>query len=123
MGGIFLAVLVISIVYMVRERRLSREHVIQNPLTNGQKILIWILCIFNPIIAGAVFYYGWRKQLPIKAKQANQISLWAFLIELILFGIFFFSFILLAPPSPDNLIPQNIDETQSLNDSHAVFDS
>ena len=87
---IILAVFIITIVYMIKEkRRVIEGQISQDPLTGGQKGLIWVLCLLNPIVAGAVFYYGWKKRLPVKTKQANQISLWAFFIEIVL-GIVFF---------------------------------
>jgi len=55
----------------------------QEPLTGQEKLMTWILCFLNPVITGAIFYYGWRKKLPVKAKSVNQISLWAFLIIII----------------------------------------
>ncbi|MBI4276617.1 hypothetical protein HY629_02125 [Candidatus Uhrbacteria bacterium] len=81
---ILLVVFLISIFYMMKERRrVLAGQVIQEPLTRKEKILMWVLCIFNPIIAGAVFYYGWIKKLPVKARQANRISIIAFFISLI----------------------------------------
>jgi hypothetical protein len=56
----------------------------QDPLTKKEKIIIWIICVFTPIWGGAIFNYGWKKLLPVKAKKANNISLWVFLIEIIL---------------------------------------
>ena len=52
-------------------------------LASKEKLFTWILSLINPIITGLVLYYGWKKKLPVKAKQANQITLWAFLIDLI----------------------------------------
>jgi hypothetical protein len=54
------------------------------PLTKKEKIGVIFLCIFNPIIAGTILYYGWKKKLPIKAHQANQISLWVFFVMVVL---------------------------------------
>lgn len=86
---IILAVFIITIVYMIKEkRRVPEGQIVQDSLIGKQKALIWILCLLNPIVAGAIFYYGWKKRLPVKAKQANQISLWAFVIEIVL-GIVF----------------------------------
>lgn len=86
---IILAVFVISIVYMIKEkRRIPEGQIVHDPLTGKQKVLIWVLCLLNPVMAGAVFYYGWKKRLPVKGKQANQISLWAFLIEIVLVIVF-----------------------------------
>lgn len=64
----------------------------QESLTGKEKLLIWILCVFNPIIAGAILYYGWRKVLPEKARMANLISFAALgltIILLILFSLLF----------------------------------
>lgn len=82
---ILIIVFIIVIFFEITtKKKLTDGQVSQEPLTTKQKVLTWILCIFNPIIAGAVLYYGWKKQLPIKAKQANSISLWAFLLEIII---------------------------------------
>jgi uncharacterized membrane protein YedE/YeeE len=53
-------------------------------LTTGEKVQIWITTLINPIIAGAIYYYGWKKLLPVKAKQANKISWIAFAIVIII---------------------------------------
>ena len=53
------------------------------PLTRREKLIIWLLCALAPIAGGIWFYYGWVKKLPIKAKQANNISLTTFAIETI----------------------------------------
>ncbi len=77
-------ILIITLVYMMKERqRVPEGQTVQDLLTVKEKISMWILCLLNPLIAGAVFYYGWKKRLPVKAKQANGISLWAFLLELL----------------------------------------
>jgi hypothetical protein len=79
----------------------------QDSLSGAEKAFIWIVCLlnpifagamhfygrgndlpvkpgmiifFSPILAGAIFYYGWKKELPLKAKKANRISLCAFAI-------------------------------------------
>ena len=72
---IILAIFIITIVYMIKEkRRVPEGQTVQDPLTGKQKALIWILCLLNPLVAGIIFYYGWEKRLPVKARQANQIS-------------------------------------------------
>lgn len=84
---LFPIVLIIVIVWMVKGRKSVPEgQVVADPLTGKQKLAMWVLCFMNPVLSGAVFYYGWKNKLPTKAKQANQISLWAFFI-LILLGI------------------------------------
>ena len=50
-----------------------------------ERIIAWISCIIiTPIIAGPIMYYIWRKEYPQKARQANDISIIVFLIELAL---------------------------------------
>lgn len=84
---ILLLVFILVIFLMIKRRKLVQDGQVDvNPLTRKEKISIWILSFLNPVIAGAIFYYGWKEKLPIKAKQANQISLWVFFI-LILFSI------------------------------------
>ena len=80
-GIIFLIVLGISIYVMVTEKKkVPQETISSDSLSKKQKILIWVLCIFDPLIAGAILYYGWKKRLPTKAKEANSISWKAALI-------------------------------------------
>jgi len=43
-------------------------------LTKAEKIKVIASEALNPLIAGAIYYYGWRKQLPQKANQANKYS-------------------------------------------------
>ncbi len=83
---IFLIIFIISLFYMMKERRrVLTGQTIEEPLTKKEKALMWVLCIFNPIIAGAVFYYGWIKKLPVKARQVNRISIIAFFVSLVVF--------------------------------------
>lgn len=54
------------------------------PLSTEEKIQIWIICLLIPILGGAIFYYGWKNRLPIKAKTANRISWTVFGLSAIL---------------------------------------
>lgn len=82
---IFLVVFITVIVFeVVTKRKLASDQVSQDPLSGKEKLLAWILCIFNPILAGAILYYGWKKRLPVKAKQANSISWKAFILAIVL---------------------------------------
>ncbi len=91
----------------------------QEPLTGQEKILVWVLCVFNPILAGAILYYGWRKILPEKARMANQISFAALGLAFVLLILFFLLFpnsnsnapaIILSPtPTAMNSIVPNLD--------------
>jgi len=92
---VLIAVFITTLFYqMITKRKLAKGQISEEPLTTKEKILIWILCIFNPIWAGVVLYYGWKKRLPVKAKQANKISLWAFFLEFVLGVILILSGIL-----------------------------
>ncbi len=83
---IILAVLITSIIWMIKGRNSVPEgQIVSDSLTTKQKFFMVILCFLNPIIAGAIFYYGWKNKLPIKAKQANNISLLVFAIPIIIF--------------------------------------
>ena len=86
---VFLVVLIVTTILMIKAKSQLVENTTSNePLSRKEKLIIWILCIFNPILAGAILYYGWKKRLPKKAKQANSISLWAFFIVVgLVFGI------------------------------------
>lgn len=93
---IFLIVLATTIYIMITEKKsVPAGQTSQEPLTKKLKVVIWVLCIFNPLIAGTILYYGWKKKLPVKAHKANQISLWAFFILIVIgIGLFF-----VLPPS------------------------
>ena len=92
-------VVLIATIYLVvdTKKKVSGGQIIEEGLNSKEKLFIWILCFLNPIIAGAIFYYGWKEKLPNKAKQANQISLWAFFITLMLAIAFFFLISLMKP--------------------------
>jgi Na+-transporting methylmalonyl-CoA/oxaloacetate decarboxylase gamma subunit len=80
---IFLAVLAYSIYFMKSVKKNSSK---DSGLTKAEKIKVIASEALNPLIAGAIYYYGWRKQLPQKANQANKYS---FIIfgAYILFGV------------------------------------
>ncbi|MBI4427072.1 MAG: hypothetical protein HY569_01120 [Candidatus Magasanikbacteria bacterium] len=56
-------------------------------------LLVWIFCLLFPIINGTVLYYGLKKKLPQKAKQANKIS-WLALVVVLVFKYFFDMYVL-----------------------------
>lgn len=47
-------------------------------LVGKEKWIVLLTVLLSPMLAGAVYYYGWAKKLPIKAKQANKYSYIAF---------------------------------------------
>jgi hypothetical protein len=78
---LFVAVLVVGFAVMTK----AKSDVLPGtssplPLSSGERVIVWVLALLNPILTGLIFYYGWKKRLPIKAKQANTITLWAFVI-------------------------------------------
>lgn len=87
---ISLIVLISAVGYMVSVRGKVKTGQAVDQLSGGEKVYIWITCLLNPVFSGAVFYYGWKKMLPHKAKQANSISLWAFLLLIVLVVLYFF---------------------------------
>ena len=83
---IFIIVLVGAIVLeSFTKKKLSSGQVSDEVLSSAEKTLVWIFCILDPFIAGAIFYYGWKKRLPVKAKTANRISWIAFGIFVVLY--------------------------------------
>ncbi|MHC4153262.1 MAG: hypothetical protein ACYSSP_14380 [Planctomycetota bacterium] len=86
----FVAFVVVIVFEIITKRKLEKGQISEEPLTVGEKVLTWICCLFNPIISGAILYYGWRKRLPTKAKTANRISWIAFSIVILLGGSWYF---------------------------------
>lgn len=64
------------------------------PLARDEKIQVIITEIFNPILAGALYYYVWREKFPTKANQANKYS---FIIFGLLFLLLIIFVIFVAP--------------------------
>lgn len=81
---IFLLALIGVIIFEIKlKSKLEKDQISETPLSKSEIALTWLFCIFNPILGGAILYYGWRKRLPAKAKAANKISWMAFLIIII----------------------------------------
>lgn len=85
---ISIIVLVVSLVvaYNVKLQQ-AVEHGLKKSsaaLSGPEKLIVWILSILNPVTTGAVFYYVWKKLLPNKARSANFISMWVFLVYIII---------------------------------------
>lgn len=84
-----LAALVATLWFMEgKKSKIKDGQTVNDSLTMNEKLLIWVFCFFDPIISGAIFYFGWKKKMPLKAKQANTISFAAFGI-LIILGIIY----------------------------------
>lgn len=79
--GIFVATIIFEI---VTKKKVAFGQVSNDSLTGGEMALTWVFCFFNPFMAGAILYYGWRNRLPTKAKSANRISWMAFVAFIII---------------------------------------
>ena len=60
-------------------------------LEGKEKIVVWIANLVNPLIAGFLFYYLWKKNFPNKAKQVNKISFIVFVIYTVGYIIYKFA--------------------------------
>jgi magnesium-transporting ATPase (P-type) len=71
----------LSLVLMFKERSSAASgQKMQEPLSSTEKLYIWLLVLISPIVSGAIFYYGWKKTMPVKARQANKINWLGFVI-------------------------------------------
>lgn len=62
----------------------------QSPLTPNEKNYVLLMSVFSPVIVSSIFYYGWKKKLPVKAKSANNWGWLGLLIAIIIWiGISF----------------------------------
>lgn len=62
----------------------------QSPLTNQERNYVLLMCIFSPILSSSVFYYGWKKKLPVKAKSANNWGWLGLLIYMLIWAALVF---------------------------------
>ena len=77
---------VASFFVMKKEKEQFSEGQIDNTPLSGRLLLyVAVLNLFAPLIAQSIFYYGWKKQLPEKAKKANNIGWLLFLAEIVVF--------------------------------------
>ena len=70
---------------VVVKKKVSSGQISQEPLTMKERIFVLILNILNPVWSGFIFYFGWRKQLPLKAKSSNRISYIVFIPWLVFY--------------------------------------
>jgi hypothetical protein len=64
--------------------KVKKEGLSDIGLTGEEKKQVLICESLSPILAGAIFYYGWKKSMPKKASQANK---WSYLMILVFFII------------------------------------
>src|SRR5665811_1604754 len=90
-----IVVVVIAWRLMIRERsKIFKGQVSNESLTTREKYAVSLLSFISPILCQAIFYYGWKKRLPLKARSANKIG-WialALLVATNLFLWYFFNF-------------------------------
>lgn len=57
---------------------------VQTQLTSKERNYVLLMSVLSPLVTQAVFYYGWRKKLPVKATSANKLGWIGFVIAIIL---------------------------------------
>ncbi|HTR18805.1 MAG TPA: hypothetical protein VMH91_02375 [Candidatus Paceibacterota bacterium] len=90
---VFWALILISVIvavfYMLRVRRAGAQNsMMPDGLTVGERLLVILTILFGGvIIVGSIYYYGWKKRFPLKARQVLHTE-WAFiaLILIVFFG-------------------------------------
>jgi ankyrin repeat protein len=85
MSGLIWLIVVGTSIWLLNTRKsmVAAGELSELPLTRTEKAWTWVLCFLNPLITGGILYYGWRKKLPVKAKQANRISFMIFGLQLV----------------------------------------
>lgn len=72
---------IVSFFVMMKEKAMIPEgQVDESPLSRNMLWFVFILSLLAPLITQTIFYYGWKKRLPKKAKKANQLGWLAILI-------------------------------------------
>lgn len=98
---IYLVTLGIIIYFALKlKSEIPKDEVSQEPLNKVERIIVWLLCLFHPILGGAYFWILWKKQLPVMAKSAKQISSTALFINIIIL-LYLIAFILENVEFPD----------------------
>lgn len=78
--NIVLVLALIASILIMRKIKSQNISKIQDKLNKNEKIIVWITCLLAPFFVGLVYYFGWKKTMPQKAKEANNISWAAMLI-------------------------------------------
>lgn len=87
---VFVTSTVASLTYMYILRNTVKQGQIDNTnLSKRESLYVFLCVVFSPLIAGAIFYYGWIKGLPKKAKMANLYSL---VVAVIFILIYFYKY-------------------------------
>lgn len=86
--GIIISIVGSLITMKKAKKNLNLEKGLQELLVGDEKKKVFILSLLNPIWAGIIFYFGWRKVLPMKAKTANHMTFLALFIWIVASYIF-----------------------------------
>jgi hypothetical protein len=79
---------VFSFFYMRKMKKGLAEGQIDNSQLLGRdRSIVIVLNFLSPLIASTIFYYGWRKSLPQKAKTANKFGIIAFVFWVVALSI------------------------------------
>lgn len=78
---LFLLSNIFAIFYMLKVRHIGAQNPsVADGLTVGERILVFVTMFFGGIIiAGSIFYYGWKKQFPKKVRSVLHIE-WGYLV-------------------------------------------
>ena len=78
--ALFLLSIIIAAFYMLKVRRAgAQDPMMADGLTVGERVLIILTILFGGvIIGGSIYYYGWKKRFPVKARQTLHIE-WVFI--------------------------------------------
>lgn len=74
LGILGLVPCIISFFLMKKEKEATKGKTSDAPLAGNLLWYVIILEFLSPLISQAIFYYGWKKDLPAKAKKANSIG-------------------------------------------------
>lgn len=66
---------IIAFYLMKKEKEgFTKDKPNQSPLSGNLLWYVLILEFLSPLIGQTIFYYGWKKVLPVKAKKANSLG-------------------------------------------------
>ncbi len=73
---VFLIIPGIISFYVMRKKKstVPEGQIDETPLSKKMYWGVLVLCLVAPLVAQAIFYYGWKKRLPQKAKKANTLG-------------------------------------------------
>ncbi len=84
---IFMLIPGIATLFLMKEEKnaLPDGKTDETPLKGHLFGYVLILSLLVPVIASSIFYYGWKKRLPKKAKTANNLGWLSIIIWIIVY--------------------------------------